>query len=75
MRQEGEVRLSELQERLLALLAADLPVREIAAEVRYSRVWVYHELQVVREVLGVRTNTGAVLEGMRLGVIRVTNDE
>jgi hypothetical protein len=52
------MRLSELQERVLALLARDMTVREMAAELGYSMVWVYHELQALRETLGVRTNWG-----------------
>lgn len=75
MGQEGEVNLTELQGRLLELLARDMTVREISAEVAYSRVWVYHELQALRETLGVRTNAGAVLAAVRLGKLRVTSDE
>lgn len=66
------MRLSELQERVLVLLARDMPVREIAAEVGYSRVWVYHEVQAIRETLGVRTNVGAVVEALRRGMVQMT---
>jgi DNA-binding NarL/FixJ family response regulator len=72
MTTEGDMRLSELQERVLGLLARDMPVREIAAEVGYSRVWVYHEVQVIRETLGVRTNVGAVVEALRRGMVQMT---
>lgn len=61
--------LTELERRLLALLANDLTVREVAAELGYSHVWVSHLLQALRETMGVRTNWGAVLEGMHMGVI------
>lgn len=62
--------LTELERRLLALLANDLTVREVAAELDYSHVWVSHLLQALRETLGVRTNWGAVIEGIQMGVIR-----
>ena len=61
--------LTELERRLLALLANDLTVREVADELGYSHVWVSHLLQALRETMGVRTNWGAVLEGMQMGVI------
>ena len=64
------MRLSELQERLLALLANDLTVREVADELDYSHVWVSHLLQALRETLGVRTNWGAVIEGIQMGIIQ-----
>jgi hypothetical protein len=47
-----------------------MTVREVAAELGYSQVWVYHLLQAARETLGVRTNWGAVMEGIQMGVIR-----
>jgi DNA-binding NarL/FixJ family response regulator len=70
MEPEGEMTLTELERRLLALLANDLTVREVAAELDYSHVWVSHLLQALRETLGVRTNWGAVIEGIQMGVIR-----
>ena len=66
------MRLSELQERLLALLARDMTPREMAETTGYSRVWVYHEVQVIRETLGVRTNVGAVVEALRRGMVQMT---
>ena len=62
--------LTELERRLLALLANDLTVREVAAELDYSHVWVSHLLQALRETLGVRPIRGAVIEGIKLGVTR-----
>jgi DNA-binding NarL/FixJ family response regulator len=67
--------LTELERRLLALLANDLTVREVAAELDYSHVWVSHLLQALRETLGVRTNWGAVIEGIQMGVIRPETTE
>lgn len=66
-----DVRLTMAQERLLGLLAQDMSVRDIAAATSYSRVWIYHELRVLRETMGVRTNVGAVVAGLRMGVIDV----
>jgi DNA-binding CsgD family transcriptional regulator len=72
MMTEGDMRLSELQERLLALLARDMTPREMAETTGYSKVWVYQELQAARETLGVRTNAGAVVEALRWGLVQMT---
>ena len=66
------MRLSELQERLLALLARDMTPREMAETTGYSKVWVYQELQAAQETLGVRTNAGAVVEALRWGLVQMT---
>lgn len=66
-----DVRLTTVQERLLGLLARDMTARDIAATTAYSKVWIYHELRTLRDTLGVRTNVGAVMEGVRMGVIEV----
>jgi len=65
------VQLTLVQERLLGLLARDMTALDIASATMYSKVWVYQELRVLREVLGAKTNCGAVMEGLRLGVIEV----
>ena len=69
------MRLSELQERLLALLARDLTVREMAQAVAYSQPFVYSELRALRETLGVRTYAGAVAEGARLGLVKLATSQ
>jgi hypothetical protein len=70
MEPEGEMTLTELERRLLTLLANDLTVREAATELGYSHAWACHLLQALRETLGVRTNWGAVIEGVQMGVIQ-----
>lgn len=64
------MRLTELEQRLLALLANDLTVREVASELGYSHGWASHLLQALRETMGVQTNWGAVREGIQMGVIQ-----
>lgn len=61
--------LTELERRLLVLLARDLTARQIAAELGYTHNHVCHLLQALRETMDVRTNWGAVIEGMNMGVI------
>lgn len=63
------VELTERQRELLAWLARGYNAAGIARMTAFSRGWVYAELRAVRESLNVRTDAGAVVEGLRLGVI------
>ena len=60
---------------LLVWLARGYDVAGIAARTYFSVGWIYARLRRVRDLLGVRTNVGAVVEGLRLGLVGMPGEE
>ena len=60
---------------VLMWLSRGYDVDGIAGMMCYSSASVYEWLRAVRELLGVRTNAGAVVEGLRLWVIGMPGQE
>lgn len=67
--------LTDWQRRLLGLLARGYSVNGIATATMYSKAYVYMGLRELRRSLGVATYTGAVIEGLRQGVIELPEPE
>lgn len=67
--------LSREERELLVWLSRGYDVARIAERTCYSEGWVYMRLRNVRVALGVRTDVGAVVEGLRLGVIGLPGEE
>lgn len=70
-----DVVLSREELELLRWLARGYEVARIAERTCYSEGWIYTRLRNVRDVLGVRTDVGAVVEGLRLGIIGMPSEE
>lgn len=68
------VELSQEEMELLMWLARGYDVAHIAERTCYSEGWIYTRLRNVRVALGVRTDVGAVVEGLRLGLIGLPNE-
>ncbi len=63
--------MTETQLRILVLLSRGYSVKGIADEVGYTINGIYPHVRAIRETLGVETDAGAVVEGLRLGLIEM----
>lgn len=63
--------VSGVELRVLSLVARGLDVRDVAVELAYTRGYVYEVMQRVRLELGVRTNVGAVVRAVGLGLLEL----
>ncbi len=63
--------LSARQLVVLELLARGFSVKGAAVELGYSVWTLYPELVAIRRILRVETDAGAVVEGLRLGLIQM----
>lgn len=60
---------------VLLWLSRGYDVRGVAERLCYGREVIYARLRSVREKLGTRTEAGAVIEGLRLGIINMPSEE
>ena len=82
-RRRSRLELSEGHVRMLELVARDLHPTAAAAALAYAPFYGYTLMAEARDVLGVETNTGAVIVAVGLGLIglpgvdelRITNYE
>lgn len=72
---DGEIVLSREERELLVWLSRGYDVAHIAGRTCYSEGWIYTRLRNVRAALGARTDVGAVVEGLRLGLIGLPQEE
>lgn len=72
---DGDIALSREERELLVWLSRGYDVAHIAERTCYSAGWIYTRLRDVRVALGVRTDVGAVVEGLRLGLIGLPKKE
>jgi DNA-binding CsgD family transcriptional regulator len=68
---EERTELSAAELRLLALLARGYGPVDIAARLAYTPSHIYGQLRQVRMMLRARTYSGAVVEGLRRGLIEL----
>lgn len=69
------VQLTTGEREVLVWLSRGYDVRGVAEKLSYGREAVYARLRSVREKLGAQTEAGAVIEGLRLGIIGMPAEE
>lgn len=67
--------LTVWQQRLLELLARGYNTAGIKAVTFYSEAYIYYGLRGLHRILGVGTHAGAVVEGLRRGLIDMPAQE
>lgn len=71
----SELVLTALQLEILSMLSRGYSLAEIAAQKTYSHGYVCQMVATLREEFDTASNTALVLEGVRLGVIRMPGRE
>lgn len=69
MDDEDVVELSREEREILMWLGRGYDVAGVAGKMFCSASWIYQRLRVIKEKLAARTDVGAVIEGLRMGVI------